>query len=650
MPTREEMMEEVRRKRLMEEVRRKRESEQSGEADEPQPFRPDPTATRIEPKEYTGPVEYGPAAQVATSIPLVGSAAKAGTMRLRALFDREEGEDYDQALARHNKKFASDRDAFERDYPGATEVSSIVGSLALPGVKAASTAGKWIGVPLYNTVESGVDNLLMKDDADEAGLSAAISGSISTGLNLLGAAGKGIATGARWLSGVPKEVGEYYKANADRVNNLDFNKIVNRYMRRQKIANLAEENAGRHLEKVKGAHKQAVLDETDRLRRVRDLEADDTAQNLAQGIIEAKKEIGQRMTRERPDVIRALEEDIDNFEWGRRADDIEDLIRNRKRVHLVDESDPVIQELRDYQMRFRRGEERGAGAESAKAILEDMGQERSKAFGAAVYGKHVGSENIPLMGIRAEMREKLGEKSPEFDRLMKERHILTENRKAVDALGERGEQIQRSFKGLTSKERAAKREALDWLGKETNRDFLSPLKPSEEAREILRKANIGKHMEKLPTVPPVRHAEGVAERTAGEKKIFGGRLREKFSKLANDPTDLETEKGLQQIGDRIGFNASELAKDLRAKNTLTKERLLEPPTVPTGLRSATMQAINRARSRGGPLYKSTVDTFVLSPKAKKARKALDWLHQKTPRTIMAPYNHDYRYEPEEEEL
>jgi len=613
-------------------------------------FVPDGTATRIDPKEYTGPVEYGPAFQIAASVPLLGSAMKAANVRFNAAVDPKDGEDYDQALARNNKKFASDRDAFDRDYPGGLLAASVLGSFALPAgpfAKAAGSAAKAAGAAAgkvpgllsktasglgkllpragYNMAEAGVDSLLMNEDVSDAGGASATSGAITLGTSAFGAAGKAFGTGLSRMGGVTPEVAKNYMENATRVNDLDFNKIVNRYIRRQDIANRAGENAGNQATKAKGAHDLASKQEVERLRRVGNLTEDDTSRELAQKVMDARAAIGTRMGAETPELHKILDRDIKNMPWDKWTSDIEQAIAAQKKTRGVGPDDEVLQFLREWQVRLARQKGSGSGGEVAKNIQEEMGNALEKAYLQADAKQYVNKSDHPLMNIRQTMRKDLGTASPDFDARMKVREVLTQNKTKVDDWGGDSISVGNMFPKLANPKYAGQRQLLDWLGKETGQDLVSPLKPSENARELLRLSNRGKHLETLPTFKDVERTSKVLSNTKAEQSVFSQPLRTRIQRAGKNPDNQEALHGLQQVGDRMGFNAKDLAKDLHTQEALSW-RAPPDPNLTAHAQGWTMQALNRAAGLSSPAWKKQADIRRwLDPSVEKARKRNQWL-------------------------
>lgn len=655
MPTREELLEEVRRKRLMEEVARKRAAEENAPQEaapstveeEPSLFSPEPGATRIEPKEYTGPVEYGTAAQLATSVPLIGSAVKAGTMRFRALADQEDGESYDQALARHNKKFASDRDAFERDYPAAGPIASIAGSLALPGVKAAGALGKWVGVPAYNAAESAVDNLLMKEDSEEAMQSGVTAGGVSTALNLGGGAGKLLGAGLRRFgAGITKDVADYYKANADRINSLDFEKIVGRYMRRQDILDKAGVQAKNRAAEAAAAHNLTAAAEKTRLEKVAKLTADDTARNLALGVMDARQEVGKRLGKESQAMVPVLDRDIQRYPWDQWTKRIEDAIEEQKVTRAAPEHDPTIQMLRNWQKRFQAADESQARGRVAKSLQEEMGQDLDNAYSAAESRQYVSKSDHPLMSLRGQMRKDLGTMSKEYDDRMAAQAERTSRKVKMDDWGDTSVKVGKNFSTLDNPNYAANRQLLDWLGKETGRDFLTPLRPAEDARKLLEPANWSDHVRRLPSQKAVDETRQQVGKIKESRKVFAGPLKSRIEALGNDINDQERLARLQEVGRWMGFDPQELAKDLSTRAALRKVRTGDPIFMPTTATGAAAWVARQGTKYGAPMYKSFADNVLLNPALQKQKKRLDWLMPKVPRAIMTPYNREYLEEQE----
>jgi len=630
--------------------------------------------------EDTGPVEYGAATQIAASVPLIGSAMKAGTMRLKALVDREDGEDYSQALARNNKKFASDRDAFDRDYPGATTAASVAGSFALPAgpfAKAAGSAAKAAGAAAgkvpgllsktasglksllpragYNMAEAGVDSLLMNEDLGDAGNASTASGAITLGMSATGRLGGVVGTGLRRMGGVTDEVARHYRENAGRVNDLDFKKIVNRYIRRQEIANRAGENAGDQAAKAKGAHDLASKQEVERLRRVATLTEDDTARNLAQDVMDASSKIGIRMGIETPELHKILDRDIKKMPWDKWTKDIEKAIVDQQKSRGVGPDDAVVQSLREWQVRLARQQKTGAGGEVAKNIQEDLGADLANLYRQAGAKQQVKRTKHPLKGIRETMREDLGTASKDFDDRMIVRDMLTRNKIEVDDWGGDSVSVGKMFRKLDDPNYIGHRRLLDWLGKETGQDLVSPLKPSEDARQLLRMSNRGKHLEGLPTFKDAEHTAKVLENAKAEQNMFAQPLRTRIQKAGRDPDDQEYLQELQKVGDRMGFDARHIAKDLHTKEALSMSKPIPDPNLTAHAQGWAMQAVNRAAGATSPVWKAQEDARRwLRPSVEKAQKRLNWLgpvRPKLPRAMISPWNYqaeDAQYITEED--
>lgn len=602
-------------------------------------FTPEPGATRITPRKYTGPVEYGPLSQIAASIPLAGSGAKFVSNKLRSAFDREDGESFDQASERHNKKFMDDRRTFEESAPGVTMATGIAGGFALPAAKAAGALGKWIGVPAYNAAEGAVDNLLMSEDTEEAQEAGLLSGAITTGMNALGKVGRlGGAALRRFGLGVKGDVAEHYLKNSQRVNDLDFAKMEKDFLGRRADAEAAERLAKEQLGSAAEAYDFAALRAKDNLKATRDFKTDETVRNVTGALDDSFPEVKKQLSAGSKAAEDALRKDVQAIPWDNYIDDVEAAIAYRKKRASVTDSDATVQALRDIQGRLTRARDSGGGAFEAKGLLEDLGRTGFK--GPQAPGEFSPPDLGAIRSVREGINTDLRGKSSEFARIMDEQSHRRRLMKAASKLAGNPEQVANKVKGLDSPLKGNIREVLDEYGRVAGRDFLSPLKPALEADALLKSGEgLERHLRSLPEYLKRTEAEKALERASSESGIFKGNLRTQVNRLAKTPDDQVATEWLEGVGKRMGFNPSELAMDVRTQRRLTNVGDGQG-LIPRNAVQAAGHAVQQSRNYGGPFYKGLVDRTLLNDNYMKVYGASQALRGRLPRTVTGLVSRD----------
>lgn len=202
MPTREELIEQVKRKRLIEEVKRKRQAADLATQEQDAPL---PNLPEEEDDSFSWLTGGGP--RIAERIPLVGPATRRLGEGFRAgiestFGDETFGDAYDRIRAENDKE----REQYAKKNPTADMLSNVAGgiggiALGSGGSNALSRLGSAVGIQ-YG------DSLLRGDSSEEALDSAETAGNIQAGIEALPYVGKVVRPLARPLAAGAKRFGQ----------------------------------------------------------------------------------------------------------------------------------------------------------------------------------------------------------------------------------------------------------------------------------------------------------------------------------------------------------------------------------------------------------------------------------------------------------
>lgn len=650
MPSREELLAKVKRKRLIDEVKAKRASQSD----------PDRAHASVLP--------------IGTSIPVLGPLAKkAGEYTGAAMATVYPGGKFSDNLEKFQRQNAEDELRFAEENPVTATVSNIAGGMVLPpiakAIKPFQAAGKLAQVGNFGTnlgVRAGeaaatgaADAELRGQDAGQAAKEAAAFTGILGGA---GAAAKGLGKYIpRFVFGVKPETAAKYKARAPEINAASEEELVgdieNVYGRLKGDVTSAKDAA--NAAKIERAAAERIM--------AADLRNERPPSELPGEVQDIMRGMGREASEGSSKAFDVLKQHDGEIGVGPLKGYLTQNINKTKIGEAIPDT-PEIRTLAKYRDFLNETKLKAMRPEEAKQFVQMIDEDIADIYAKQQLGQRLTAGDKALISYRRFVDSHLKEIKPYAEAMAPVAQTTQLLNEARDIFSDE-KRTFRLLRNLNAPENAKDRAVLEALGKRTGKDLIGQLGKYEEAQGALRDpAELARRRGALPE----SQAAARAEEELGDRQLWlepakGINPQSAVRRVTSDVRpDFKNQERLRYLGEIGGDNFLQRADDLgvqRALNqgftrgsrntnlgafsvggVLGKIFKGDPAAAQVGQGVGAM--LGAAADLAGPqTYKAMLD-FSMSPRFPQYRAALQDAARRGPNAFIAITNSIGRQDPE----
>jgi len=463
---------------------------------------------------FTDPAEYGRrmlgmGERLGRSVPVLGPAAvKTGRAIDESIFGETEG----------RKTFEQEEAEYRKKFPQKAAAESIVAGMAGPsligpagrafkgaegvigrGAQALGNIGLRTGAA---GGEAAVDAML-RGDIDPRAAAEQVGG-VTVFLDTLQRA---VPTFYRSVvAGMSPKLIKRYKANRAAVNAADEEAFV------RKIEKMVKEQKGvqEEAQKIAREAREATTDAKALLKE--QLKGEMPPESLPDEILEDAQKLRKMISQKSSESFDILSESNVTIP----TKPIIDKLVKKAKDFDIGGKDPLMPELRQgkNQMIMMAKQVQAMGPEAnpveVKKFIQVLDRLTEDVYQAQKFGGYVGLPQRQLVELRSDLNEYLLQ-IPEYAKAMAPLREATQLSSQLNKRYSDPQKIGKTLRWLNKYDAREDRKILEDLGRITKKEYLTRIRPYEEARARLDPMNLKKEFAKLPEAQTARYFENVVE-------------------------------------------------------------------------------------------------------------------------------------------